>query len=311
MKNRLFVIAFIAFPLSAKPTRLRTYSCVAIVLLAGCTATQTRWDATNIRKEVMVYYNDQIMDNLIKAKNHLPFVHVDVTLLTSQGSSQISGTIGAGETSNNTSTQQETHQTVTTNTAGATVSHAVAGTVGVVATITHMATRPFTYSVTPQRTETLSIQAAPALGSQAMVSPTTEPNESPEPTDKPTWEETKKTIETETTSADGKKTWSKTESRIKPSPKPKLISIYCLYEKYAKCPSEGGVLSESSIRPRENSYVPGTLKRWGTQYYYVLQRSKDGYYEFCKQLFTKGQSQTGSLETALQRTQAAAALPSR
>ena len=65
--------------------------------MTGCTATQVRWDATNIRKQVMVYYNDQIMDNLIRAKNHLPFVHVDITLLTSQGSSQISGTIGAGE----------------------------------------------------------------------------------------------------------------------------------------------------------------------------------------------------------------------
>ncbi|HEY4272214.1 MAG TPA: hypothetical protein VGM65_09430 [Candidatus Udaeobacter sp.] len=78
-------------------TRLETYFCIGIVLLTGCTATQVRWDATNIREQVMVYYNDQIMDNLIRAKNKLPFVHVDITLLTSQGSSQISGTIGAGE----------------------------------------------------------------------------------------------------------------------------------------------------------------------------------------------------------------------
>lgn len=62
-----------------------------------CTATQVRWDATKMRKDVMVYYNDQIMDNLIRAKYKLPFVHVDITLLTSAGGSQISGTIGAGE----------------------------------------------------------------------------------------------------------------------------------------------------------------------------------------------------------------------
>src|SRR6266478_3833947 len=87
-----------------------------IVLLAGCTATQTRWDATNIRKEVMVYYNDQIMDNLIRAKNHLPFVHVDISLLTSQGSSQISGTVGYGETITNTGTNALTNQRTTTDT---------------------------------------------------------------------------------------------------------------------------------------------------------------------------------------------------
>ena len=54
--------------------------------------------------------------------------------------------------------------------------------------------------------------------------------------------------------------------------------------------------------------LPGTLKRWGTQYYYIANNKKDkeGYYKFCKELFLKGQA--GSLEKALQQTQAAAAL---
>ena len=106
MKKSLLAITFVAFPLSAKTTRLRNYSCIAIVLLAGCTATQVRWDATKMRKDVMVYYNDQIMDNLIRAKHKLPFVHVDITLLTSAGGSQISGTIGAGETRTNANTSK-------------------------------------------------------------------------------------------------------------------------------------------------------------------------------------------------------------
>ena len=43
---------------------LSAYFLMVVILLAGCTATQTRWDATNIRKEVMVYYNDQIMETV-------------------------------------------------------------------------------------------------------------------------------------------------------------------------------------------------------------------------------------------------------
>jgi hypothetical protein len=89
MKKSLLATTFVAFPLSAKTTRLRNYGCIAIVFLAGCTNTQVRWDATRMRKDVMVYYNDQIMDNLIKAKNKLPFVHVDIQTLTSSGGSQI------------------------------------------------------------------------------------------------------------------------------------------------------------------------------------------------------------------------------
>src|SRR2546423_5923757 len=125
-----------------------------IVLLAGCTATQVRWDATNIREQVMVYYNDQIMDNLIRANKRLPFVHVDITLLTSQGGSQISGTIGAGETRTHTDSSM----------------------IGVAASIMRAVTRPFTYSVTPQQIESLSITSAPALGSQALAAPSPYPS---------------------------------------------------------------------------------------------------------------------------------------
>lgn len=130
------------------------YLCVGIVLLTGCTATQVRWDASKMRKDVMVYYNDEIMDNLIRAKYHLPFVHVDIQSLTSQGASQISGTIGGGET--------RTHNN---------------SPVGVLANVFNTVARPFVYSVTPQQSETLTITAAPALGGQtiAEASPTPMP----------------------------------------------------------------------------------------------------------------------------------------
>jgi hypothetical protein len=244
--------------------RIKAYGCIAIVLSAGCTATQVRWDATNIRKEVMVYYNDQIMDNLIRAKNRLPFVHVDITLLTSQGSSQISGTIGGGETRTHTDSSM----------------------IGAASSFMKAVTRPFAFSVTPQQTETLSIQAAPALGTQALASTPL------------TMEVTK---ETENFNAKGEKTSTTKEQ----NPTPKPVTIYVLYEKFAK-----GHLSDSPIPPSEGAYVPGTLKRWGTRYYYIDQtKDRLAYYEFCKKLFTKGQA--GSLEKKLTEIQSSAALPTR
>jgi hypothetical protein len=161
MKKSLLAIRFLAFSLSAKTTRLKTYCCIAIVLLAGCTSTQVRWDATNIRKEVMVYYNDQIMDNLVRAKYHLPFVHVDITLLTSQGMSQITGTIGAGESGSNTNASKSM--------------------TGMLGTVTNAVMRPFAWSVSPQQSETVSIQAAPALGSQTQWSPVPTAGRTPKP----------------------------------------------------------------------------------------------------------------------------------
>src|SRR5882724_568200 len=104
MKKPIATTFLVTFPLFVKTARLKAYGYIAIVLSVGCTATQVRWDATKMRKDVMVYYNDQIMDNLIRERKHLPYVHVDITLLTSTGGSQISGTIGAGETRTNTNT---------------------------------------------------------------------------------------------------------------------------------------------------------------------------------------------------------------
>jgi hypothetical protein len=268
MKKSLLATILVAFPPSAKKTRLITYGCVTMIFLTGCTATQTRWDATNIRKEVMVYYNDQIMDNLIRAKNQLPFVHVDISLLTSQGGSQITGTIGAGESRTSTNT-----------------SKSMAGALGTLGTIANAVTRPFAWSVSPQQTETLSIQAAPALGSQAIASVSL-----PMTTTK------------ETDEFDPKTNTTKITKEKTPTP----VTIYKLYEDFA-------FLSGPSVRPKDGTYLPGTLKRFGSDYYYIANNptDKEEYYEFCKKLFIKGQSQTGSLERALQQTQAAAALPIR
>jgi hypothetical protein len=47
----------------------------------------------------MVYYNEQIIN---RARTRMPFLHVDISTLISTGGSQMSGTIGGGETRTNT-----------------------------------------------------------------------------------------------------------------------------------------------------------------------------------------------------------------
>ena len=77
----------------SQSARAKAYVFGALILLASCTSTQVRWDAVKMRQDVMVYYNDQIMENLIKAKKHLPFVHVDIQTLTSSGASSVTCSI--------------------------------------------------------------------------------------------------------------------------------------------------------------------------------------------------------------------------
>jgi hypothetical protein len=309
------------FPTSAtRPSLIyiqsaRAKGCVssALILLTSCTSTQVRWDAVKMRQDVMVYYNDQIMENLVKARLHLPFVHVDIQSLSSQGASQITGSMGYGETTTNTGTQAQTNQRTITNTTstsptGPGTMHMVATIAGgLVATASHVAMRPFTYSVAPTRSETLSITAAPALGSQALTSPTPGPSSSPQ------WEETKKT--TTTGPAGQQRT---IEETLKPAKKPEARTVYDLYEEFLNnpkhfskeedkgcptCPSSplvGPV--ERGAHISQNDYIEGTLKAWHGHYYYIDKRCVCEYYGFCKALFTKGQ--TGSLEKQIEATRA-------
>jgi hypothetical protein len=240
-----------------------------------------------MRKDVIVYYNDQIMDNLIRAKNRLPFVHVDITLLTSQGGSQISGTIGAGESRTSTNTSKSM--------------------VKALGTIANAVTRPFSYSVTPQQTETLTISTAPAIGSQTVAAP--------EPGPWPAMQVSKYTDSWEVTQPTPSPTPSAgTQSAERPSLTKKHITtaeeqpiqstIYDLYENFADRYVKFKV--PSLTRPNKDDVLPGTvIKLWGGYYYYIVKgkEAQDAYYKFSKALFTKGQA--GLLGSAVQQGLAA------
>ncbi len=129
----------------------KLFPAIFLVLLpfffVGCTTTHVQWDAVQMREGVVDYYNDEIMDNLIRAVNGQPFVHVDVAGLQAVATSKLAGSVGGGET------RTRTNGTSPAMTAA-----------GVVATFSHMLTKPFTVSVNPERDDNLTISSAPVIG---------------------------------------------------------------------------------------------------------------------------------------------------
>jgi hypothetical protein len=130
-----------------KKSILGSFCCGTMLLLAGCTTTHVQWDAVRMREQVVDYYNDEVMDNLIRAVNGQPFVHVDVTGLQAVATSKLAGSVGGGET--------QTHTTGT---------NPAATAAGIVSTFSQMVTRPFTFSVNPERNENLTINSVPVIG---------------------------------------------------------------------------------------------------------------------------------------------------
>src|SRR5205823_7299489 len=71
---------------------------------------------------------------------------VDISSVSAQGISQVSGTVGGGDTESFTRTSPSSSM------------------MGALRTITRAATTPFTYSVTPLHNDTLTMTAVPVIG---------------------------------------------------------------------------------------------------------------------------------------------------
>jgi len=273
------------------------------ILLVACMATENRMAAGKMREQVMGYYNDEIMENLIRTYHQLPFVHVDVSSLTTTDVAQVTGSVGGGNMRTETRTGPLTS-----------MAHAFSRAI----------TWPFSYSVSPNGQENLQITANTVLGQF--------PPEAPSPAPSPTaFEASKETITESLPSPSPTPTPGGT---LMPAPSPSLTvtqiqlektppkglatNIYNLYEDFLyernkftemyhdrPCPSGcsfplGGP-RELSNRPRPSEYVDGTLKIWHGQYYYIKSECRCRYYAFCKKLFTKSQANSvGQQVQALQ-----------
>jgi hypothetical protein len=240
----------------------RLFSVVAL-FIAGCAAEEAHWDAAKLRQHAVNYYTDQIMDNLIRARNGQFFLHVDINNLQAQVISEVSGTVQGGQTLNNTNSQQTTNQTLTTDTRSISsgLSHAVAGTLGVVGTATNLAVRPFTFSVTPRRNDQLNFGSVPATN------------------DPPIYMAYLKFLNAKPNQPLGKVCEYKlifgnqVESVRKKQPGETLLE------------GAPGDKDSAVAGGHTHYYVPGTLKKWKNgEIYYVPIACSEAYFELCLEL---------------------------
>jgi hypothetical protein len=235
---------------------------VVALFTAGCAAEEAHWDAAKLRQHAVNYYTDQIIDNLIRARNGQFFLHVDINNLQAQVISEVSGTVQGGQTLNDTGSRQTTNQTVTTDTTSIStgLSHAVAGTVGVVAAATQLAVRPFTFSVTPRRNDQLTFGSVPATN------------------DPPIYMAYLKFLNARPNQSLGDVCEYKlvfgndVQSVKKKQPGDNLLE------------GAPGIQDSQGAGGHNHYYVPGTLKKWNGEIYYVPIAFGKAYFELCLEL---------------------------
>ncbi len=75
--------------------RILPFLCV-IALMPGCLARQVARDGVHMRQALLDMYTDQVMDNLIRAHNNMPFVQVAYADITVQDNDEVRGAANAG-----------------------------------------------------------------------------------------------------------------------------------------------------------------------------------------------------------------------
>jgi hypothetical protein len=240
----------------------RMFSIVAL-FTAGCAAEEAHWDSAKLRQHAMTYYTDQIIDNLIRARNGQFFLHVNINNLQAQVISEVAGTVQGGQTLNNTNSRQTTNEIVrtNTNTPGAALSNVVAGTVGVVGTAMNLAVRPLTFSVTPRLNDQLNFGTVPEVNDPLIYAAylkflNAEPNQrlGKIGTYEPIFGDAIKSVR-------------------RKQPRDTLVE------------GAPGEYDSLVLGAHTHYYVPGTLKKWNDgQIYYVPIAFSRAYFELCLEL---------------------------
>lgn len=262
-------------------TPLKLFVFGSVLTLVGCAVEEAHWDEARLREHAIAYYSDQIIDNLVRAKNGQFFLHVNINNLSAQVISEVAATVGGGSTTVDNSGRQITNQTTSTTTSNgptastqtttggpntgqvikttgeAAVNGAVAVVGGVVGTISRMTTSPFAYSATPRRNDQLNFGAVPEVNDPDLYKAYLQFLNVDD-----------QHLSLNKVGDDYKLIMGdQVKSVLKAQPSDKMIA---------------GREDRSKPKP-ENVvyYVPGTLKRWKGDLYYVPAQYWDAYFQLC------------------------------
>ncbi len=77
-------------------------ACVLVPVLGGCAAPELHRDQGKLRQVVLDLYTDQIIDNLVRAKNGLPFIHIDYATITGNVTVKETAALGGNQEGDST-----------------------------------------------------------------------------------------------------------------------------------------------------------------------------------------------------------------
>ena len=79
---------------------MRLHSFLPLLLLTSCTTATVQMNQNQLRDVMMNYTEDQIVDNVIRAKTCMPILHVDMESVDALVKTNVSASTGRGRAEN-------------------------------------------------------------------------------------------------------------------------------------------------------------------------------------------------------------------
>lgn len=155
------------------PTRLTAVIALFPVFLTQCATTQVRMDENQLREVMMDYCENQIVDNVIRARNSMPILHCDMEHVDALVKTNLSGSIGGGRTETSTMNRSRDINSSFSRYNNASqysdyTNSSVGGSLGILAGIGSTITKPFSWAASGSRDNTLDVRMVPVMDENAV-----------------------------------------------------------------------------------------------------------------------------------------------
>jgi hypothetical protein len=262
------------------------------VLIPGCTSYESAYNAHQAREYLTEDIEDQIVFNLIRARNGLPFAHYDVSNVQSIVGQKVTPSIGGSRSGVSNGYQPK----VTVAGAVRSITRGLTGGLGgernnsVTVTIAPIFDKPQVYAnyvaflnsrEKPDEPGDSSCEQVETRALSAGFLAITAPEPAPTPTPTPNRTGLDVVAQTETTKTDSQgrlveRTVETKANKAKPDSSFPPVRFGAVYS-----------LRECRDKPK-NGFVPGTVRRWGDAWYYVPLKYTPEFSRLCLSLVARG-----------------------
>lgn len=156
--SSLTLMALIALPLS----------------LTQCTTTHMQMDQTQLREVLVDYTENQIVDNVIRARNSMPIIHMDMEHVDAVVKTSLSASVGGGHTRTSSIDRSRSSSRNFEESdgngyyGGGTTSSRISRYLGFTTGLAASVTRPFSWSTAGERDNTIDVQMIPVMDENAV-----------------------------------------------------------------------------------------------------------------------------------------------